>query len=156
MADVEWLRHLALARGGGNALAPDDPAAVERLAAARVAGAIHELYEEAQEACAVFNDHARGVRAVNHLPLPARPDGGMGFMLLMGRVQLILEARGQTLEATLVNVDGYVRQAKALHRFLPLVDPFGSLAWSMDNALLMTNELIIKRLFEDLARAALA
>lgn len=156
VTDAAWLKHLAHAQGKGKTLAPGDAQAVQALAAARVEGAIHELYAEAQESCLIFNEHARGARTVNHLPLPARTDGSSGFMLLMGRVQVILEAKEQRLEATLVHVDGFIRQARRLHRFMPHVDPFGSLVWSMDNALLMTNELIIKRLFEDLARAALS
>jgi hypothetical protein len=148
--DQEWLKNLAGARGSGAALGPADPQAVERLAAARLDGAIHELYAEAQDCCLVFNEAARGARAVNHLPLR-----GDGFMLLMGRVQLILERKGAVMEARLVAVDGFIRQERPLHRFTAQVDAFGSLVWQMDNALLLNNELIIKRLFEDLARAAL-
>lgn len=154
MTDAAWLKHLAGARGVGKGLAPNDPEAVRQLAAARIEETIHELYDLAQDACLVFNEHApHGARTANHLPLTAKPGGAPGFMLFMGRTQVTLEYKDRTLVATLVNVDGFIRQARRLHVFTPHVDPFGSLVWSMDNALLMTNELIMKRLFEDLARA---
>ncbi len=162
MADEAWLKHLASATLKGTFLAPEDPREVERLAASRIEAAIHELYEEAQEAAVVYNDHVRTGRTV--AVLPATPDakagagaakpGEVGFMLLLGGAQISLIYRPHVLEATLVAMDGFRRVARPLHRFEPHVDPFGSVAWNMDNALLLTNELIMKRLFEDLRRAA--
>lgn len=157
--DGEWLKHLASALKQGERVVPKDPDAVRRLAAARVEEAIHLLYDEAQDAAMIYNDHAPAGRTINHLQLSEKPnDEVKGFLLLMGRVQIKVEYRradSHALTATLITVEGFVREATPLFRFEPQVDAFGSLAWCADNSLLLNSELIIKKLFESLAVHAL-
>ena len=157
--DGEWLKNLASARHRDGRVGPADPAAVQRLAAARVESAIHELYDEAQDAALIYNDHAGPGRAINHMPLPASAAGKCdGFTLLMGRAQITLkyrQDRGHGLEASLTTLEGFARHTAPLFRFEPHLDPFGSLAWRLENSLLLNHELIIKKLFEALATHAL-
>ena len=90
------------------------------------------------------------------LPLGAvegKTEGGL--VLLYGRLQLKLEYAHPRLTATLVAVRYFAHGSKHLHNFEPQFDSFGTLRWNMDNSgLLFSNELIIKKLFEDLIRSA--
>jgi hypothetical protein len=152
MADKEWLKNLADATFTGSGWQHKDPDAARRLAEQRFARSLSDLQDEAEEAALHFNEIAQGRRSIKVLPIPAKQGGG--FMLLMGHCQLNVQAQGGGLDATLIRTTGFARKAEKLHRFAPHADPFGSLAWSRDNSLLMNNELIIKRLFEDITRAA--
>lgn len=152
MADKEWLKNLSNATFEGGAWRHKDPAEVKRLSEQRFARALNDLETEAEEAAFAFNELADGRKSIKVLPIAGKQGGG--FMILMGRCQINLQASGPGLEATLITVDGFQRKSERLHLFRPHADAFGSLAWSRDNALLMTNELIIKRLFEDITRAA--
>jgi hypothetical protein len=156
VADVEWLKALAKAELGPGGLGAEDPQAVHRLARARIDEALHALREEAEIACGVYNDHARAGRAMRVLPLPETAGGG--FLLLSGRAQLSLvreaDGTGPALVETVVVMRGFERRLALKRRFMPCTDAFGSVAWMQDNSLLMQHELIIKRLMEDLTRAA--
>lgn len=154
MVDSEWLKNLAgatLSEGRWNV---DDPESVKRLAEARVAAAIVALEDEAREAAEVHNLHARDARAVRVLSL-AGTGPGAGFTLLLGRSQVTLAYTPHALVATLSVMAGFRRASRELCRLRPHADAFGSVAWQGESALLMTNELIIKKLFEELTRAAL-
>jgi tetratricopeptide (TPR) repeat protein len=155
MADHEWLRNLAGARYVDGAWTHGDPAGVRDMIALRVDDAVQALFDEASEAAAVYNLHVRGARQLRVLQLGERQGG---FLLLLGRCQLhveLVQTRGRReLVCTLIAVRGFERTALGVSRLTPHVDPFGSVAWQQDNALLMTQELIMKRLFEDLARAS--
>jgi hypothetical protein len=125
------------------------------LTAARVAEAIEALYDEARDAAEVFNLHATPPRTIRALKLaPRAPDMLGGLTLLAGKYQLIMEYKPPHLEARLTGVRQWLRVSRPLYRFRAKSDAFGTLAWAVDNALLMTNELIIKRLFEELVRVA--
>jgi len=156
VADTEWLRNLAAATYRGGHWEHLEPHAVQELAQARLAHALQDLMDLAQESALVFNDCADGRRSIRVLELAPRPETESqgGFMLLAGRCQLMVERRGTALATTLMVVRGFQRQVAARKRLEPQVDPFGSLVWQGDNALLMTGDLIIKNLFEDLARVA--
>lgn len=158
MADREWLRHLAEASYTGGQWRLKDPAEVRRLAAARIEDAVNGLYELALEACEILNEYARGKRVARALPMAPRDEEGIGrvagFMLLMGKCQINVELRKGGLDVTLVTVEGFTRKPRRLYRLSAHADTFGSVVWSADNALLMTDELIMKRLLEDLTRAA--
>lgn len=155
MADVEWLKALASARLGPSGFCAEDPAAVNRLAKARIDEALHALREEAESACCIHNDHARCERAIRLLPLPLKSGGG--FMLLSGRAQLSLvrevDGHAMALVETVMVLRGFERRNVLCRRYTPCTDAFGSVVWMQDNALLMNYELIIKRLMEDLTRA---
>jgi hypothetical protein len=152
MADKEWLKNLSEATYTPAGWQLKDPNAARRLAEERFARALNDLEAEAEEAACVFNELAAGRRMIKVLSIAGKQGGG--FMLLMGHCQINVQAASGALDATLIRTSGFARKGERLHRFSPHADPFGSLAWSRDNALLMGNELIIKRLFEDLTRAA--
>lgn len=154
MVDSEWLKNLAGATIKDGHWTVDDPDGVRRLAEARVTAAIVALEDEAREASEIHNIHARGERSVRVLSL-AGAGPGSGFTLLLGRAQVTLAYTPHALVATLSSMEGFRRSSRELCRLRPHADAFGSVAWRSDNALLMTNELIIKKLFEDLTRAAL-
>lgn len=152
MVDSEWLRNLAGATLQGGRLTAPDPEAVRRLAEARVAAAIVGLEDEAREAAEVHNSH--GKRHVRVLSL-TEPGPGAGFTMLLGKAQVTLSYMPYSLSATLTVMRSFRRKTVELCRLGPHVDPFGSVAWRAGNDLIMTNELIMKKLFEDLTRAAL-
>jgi hypothetical protein len=152
MVDHEWLKHLAGAHWDGSAWRHKDPAAIRELARRRVGAAIESLYDKARDMADAYNQHARGGGALAVLPAAG---GAGGFLMLLGRCRMtVAEASGE-LAATLTLLTGYSRQDKALPRLLPLVDAFGSLAWRRaDGSLALTDDLILKWLLEELARAA--
>lgn len=156
MTDVEWLKALALARPGPDGFTPDNPDAIRNLTRARIDDVLFALREEAETACSIFNQYARRERAIRLVPLAN--DRGGGFILLSGRAQLTLVREGDsnacTLVASLLVTRGFERRHVMTRRFTPCSDAFGSVVWMQDNALLMQNDLIIKRLMEDLSRGA--
>ena len=155
MVDSEWLKNLAKASFEGGTWHHPQPSEVQSLTAARVAEAIDALYDEARDGAEVFNMHATAPRTIRVLRLaPRAPDMLGGLTLLAGKYQLIVEYRPPHLEARLTGVRQWLRVSRPLYRFRAKSDAFGSVAWSVDNALLMTNELIMKKLFEELVRVA--
>lgn len=153
MVDTEWLRNLAGASLKDGALTSEDPEGVRRLASARVGAAIVNLEEEAREAADVHNGIAKRQLRVLTLnekgPVP-------GFTLLLGKAQITVTYEPYALVATLTVMKAFRRASQVLCKLTPEVDAFGSVAWRTDNALIMNNELIMKRLFEELTRAALS
>lgn len=152
MVDSEWLKNLAGASLMGGRLTTSDPEGIKRLAEARVSAAIINLEDEAREAADIHNLHGRrNVRVLSF----SETGPAAGFTLLLGKAQITLAYQPYALVATLSVMSGFRRASKEICRLQPHVDPFGSVAWRADNALIMTNELIMKKLFEDLTRAAL-
>lgn len=152
MVDSEWLKNLAGATLTDGRLSAPDPEAVRHLAEARVNAAIINLEDEAREAADVHNGYGRRT-----LRVLSFTDGGpeTGFTLLLGKAQITIAYAPYSLTATLTVMRSFRRTTREICRLSPHVDPFGSVAWRADNALIMTTELIIKKLFEDLTRAAL-
>lgn len=156
MVDSAWLKHLAEAQISGGKWTTKDQGEIARLAQRRVSEAIDILADEATESVRIHNEYAPDHRKVRFVPIPAHPpEHGGGFRLCLGRTQVGLDLRMGALVATLTTAEGFALKNREIHRFLPHADAFGSVVWSRDNALLMTPELIIKRLLEDLTRAAL-
>jgi hypothetical protein len=156
MVDSPWLKNLAEAEIKGEKWTHKDQTSVQKLAQKRVTEAIDSLAEEAAESATIHNDHAPAHRKIGFVTIPSKlPEHGGGFRLFLGRTQIGLDYRMGALIATLTTSEGFALKSREIHRFLPHADPFGSVMWSRDNALLMTPELIIKRLLEDLTRAAL-
>lgn len=155
MADHEWLKALATAKVHNLSLTPEDPGAVQRLAAARIEEALTALREEAEVASSIHNQHARSERAIRVLPLAERQGGA--FLLLRGRAQYTIGRDDKTpmhLACQLALLEGFAVRSLLLRRFYPQVDRFGTVLWSEPKGLLMDVELLVKRLFEDLSRAA--
>lgn len=156
MADHAWLKNLAEAEILGGRWNTRDQGGIEKLAQKRVAEAIDLLAEEATESVRIHNEYAPESRKVRFVAIPpSPPEHGGGFRLCLGRTQVGLDFRLGALIATLTTAEGFALKNREIHRFLPHADAFGSVVWSRDNTLLMTPELIIKRLLEDLTRAAL-
>lgn len=156
MADVEWLKALAHARLGPHGFAPDNVETVRNLTRTRIDEVLFALREEAEAACMIHNQYAKRERAIRMLPLENHNGGG--FILLSGRAQLTLIREGDqhtpSLVASLLVTRGFERQLILTRRFTPCSDTFGSVVWMQDNSLLMQNDLIIKRLMEDVSRGA--
>ena len=74
-------------------------------------------------------------------------------MLLLERHQMTVILRNRVLEVESVTVQSFERQSHGHMRFIPRADTFGTVLWQTDNTLLMSGDLIIKRLFEHLTRA---
>ncbi len=155
MADQEWIKNLAGARLVNGQWRTDNPEEVTKLAAHRIEDTIVEIYEEASEAADLFNLHAVDRPAIRILPIPKdKSAGDGGLILLLGRIQLNVEIINSKLEARITTVDGYSRITNLLASLSPHVDPFGSVMWIADKTSLLTNEIIIKRLLEQLVKSA--
>jgi hypothetical protein len=155
MADQEWIKNLANAKFIDGTWETANPEAVTKLAADRIEDTIIEIYEEAAEAADVFNLHAVDRPAIRILPIARDKSAGEGgLIMLLGRIQLNLEIIKNKLEARITTVDGYHRSTNLLASLHPHADPFGSVMWIADKSSLMTNEIIIKRLLEQLVKSA--
>lgn len=153
MADQEWLKNLARARFVNGSWQHEEPAQIRELTAERMRMAADDLFELAADYAEAFNDLAKGRRQIRAL----RSANG-GLLLLLGRSQMALTPEVAALAITLTVVRGYERATYPLYRLEPIADAFGMIVWrignAVDNTLIMTGELIIKRLLQDLTRAA--
>src|SRR5262249_35340382 len=121
--------------------------------ATEVEDIIGELLEEAIEAAEVFNHYAQGKKTLKILPLNVESElQTSGFLLLLGRTQIRIQQTGKTIEAMLTLMRGYQMKTALLHKFAPLVDSFGTVMWKMDDKLLLTKELIVRKLLEEVVR----
>jgi len=156
MADHEWLMHLAAARWDGRQWVVFDRDAVTAQLERRLAGALDDLMAAAEESSQILAELSDQRLRISVLPLQRQANGigDSGFLLLLGRCQITVAFTPPYLQTTLVTVAGFERKACCLYRFTPEADSFGTLSWRLDNDLLMGGELIIKRLFEALTRAA--
>ena len=156
MADHEWLMHLAAARWQDGHWIVNDQAAVAAQLERRLADSLGELMEAAEESSQILADLSNQRLRISVVPLQhqASGKGEAGFLLLLGRCQITVAFAAPYLQTTLITVTGFERKARQLYRFTPEADSFGTLSWRLDNALLLGGELIIKRLFEALTRAA--
>ena len=153
MADREWLKNLANSNYSDGQWFINEEETTS-LALARLDESISLLMEEANEACDIFNAHTRNEKNLHILPIKHANKQLRGFIILLGAVQLKLEVEENILVSTLISVKGFTKKSKIIHRMTPKFDAFGTLLWTMDNSLLLSVELIIKRMFEDLISAA--
>ena len=154
MPDNEWLKNLADATFTGGAWRTADPAGVARLTASRITMALSRLEDEATAALAVYNDHAQGRRPIRLLQVKD------GFAMLCGAAQVTLTPiQGGLLVMLSVNA-GFKRQTRPLLQLTANVDPFGALAWGVTSvgggSVLLSEDLLLQRLLEELTRAAQA
>ena len=149
----KWIRNLAKARYDGNQWIVDDPESARLNATTQIDEIIGEALEEAIDAAEIFNFHAEGKKTLRILPI--QPDSATvaaGFIMLLGRTQIkILQVNGR-IETALTLMRGYRVKSAALHTFDPIPDAFGNVQWLMDRKELLTRELIIKKLLEELVR----
>jgi hypothetical protein len=148
MPDSEWLKNLAGATFAGGRWQAADPEAVAKLTESRVAMAMARLEDEATAATEVYNDHARGRRPIRLLRVKD------GFAMLCGAAQVTLVPVQGGLSATLTVNAGFKRRTQPLMQLAAHVDAFGAVAWNVGGQMLVSEDLIVQRLFEELARAA--
>lgn len=164
MVDPEWIRHLAGARYRQDQWQLADPEKVENLKINRLKDALFELRDEAQASVALHNEYAPRARSVTYLPTEPRPPHCQGgFLIMMGTLQVSLELhinaqQGPILGALVATLStlhaDYTRSHHVLARYQAQTDTFGTLVWRRENSLIMTSELIIKSLLEELTKAA--
>jgi hypothetical protein len=156
MADREWLQHLATARLVDGGLKPSDEEALSATVYSRIGNAIQDLRALAEDYAEALTEISQARINVRVLEVAAgdRGDQGPGFIMLLGRHQLCVRRQMYALTGEISMVQDFERQVLGSAVFEPKTDSFGSLLWRSDNALLMTSDLIIKRLFEQLIKAA--
>lgn len=156
MPDREWLQHLATARLVDGSLKPSDEEALRATVYSRIGHATEELKALAEDYAAALTEISQARINVRVLDIAAgeRGEPGAGFIMLLGRHQLCVRRRNYTLTGEISTVQDFQQQILGTAVFEPKTDNFGSLLWQSDNALLMSSDLIIKRLFEQLMRAA--
>ncbi len=156
MPDREWLQHLATARLVDGGLRPSDQEALSATVYGRIGSAIDDLKAMATDYAEALTEISQARLNVRVLDVAAgeRGDPGPGFMLMLGRFQLCVRRQKYALTGEISTVRDFERHVLGSAVFEPKTDTFGSLLWQSDNALLMTSDLIIKRLFEQLIKAA--
>ncbi len=152
-ADREWLRNLANSNFTNGHWMIDENK-TRQLALSRLDETIMILFEEASEACEVFNAYSHEAKKINLIPIKTPDKQLKGLILLLGRIQLKLEFFEHRIGASLIIVQGFSKDSRQIHIFDPQFDAFGTLLWNMDRSTLLTPELMIKRLLEDLVCAA--
>ena len=158
MPDREWLRNLATAKLTEGGWQPADAQAVRAAIMRRIAATVDDLQVIAEDYADALRDISGGRLNIRVFPVAAQPEtaGQGGFMLLLARHQMTVTLKETTLEVELVTISGFERHSRGSMRFIPRADSFGSVLWQTDNTLLMTSDLIIKKLFEHLTRATLS
>ena len=160
MADASWLKNLATSRYHDGTWHPEDPSAVQTLADERIRTVITELKVLADDFAETLSAVTSGRRTLKVLTL-ASPDIP-GFLLLMERSQLVVTGEKGLINVTMIKVHGFSRQKSVLARLAPRTDAFGAVLWCpidqtgrpVPMGLLMTPELIMKRLVEEITKAA--
>lgn len=153
MADREWIQNIANANYHGGRWSINEEN-TKKLALARLDEVLTLIVEEAKDTCAIYNAYTRNDKSINLLPIKLSNKQLTGFILFLGSVQLKLETENSTLIATIIAIKGFTKDSKIIHTMTPQFDAFGTLLWKIDNSLLLSVELIIKRLFEDLISTA--
>ena len=154
MPDREWLKNLATARLTEGGWEPADAQSVKTAIIRRIDETVEDLKLLAEDYAEALTEVSGARLNVRVLPVaPSEQATGGGFMLLLERHQMMVMLRNQVLEVELVTVQSFERQSHGQMRFIPRADTFGTVLWQTDNTLLMSSDLIIKRLFEHLTRA---
>ena len=155
MADKEWIKNLASAKFINGQWENTNPQSVSQLAEVRIEDSVAQLYEEASEAADLYNLHAVDRPSISILSIAKEKSrGNGGVIMLLGKTQLNIEIYNNTLEAQLTTVDGFHRNTTILAKLTAQADSFGSVMWLADKSSLMSNELIVKKLMEQLVRSA--
>jgi hypothetical protein len=160
MPDREWLEHLASARIVDGSWQADDMEAVNATIWRRVSSAAEDLMALAEDYASALTEVSGARLNVRVLATPAGQGAnesqasGPGFMMLLGRYQLSVRRHQHSLRAEITVVHDFERQVLGNAAFTAKTDSFGTLLWRADNALLMTSDVIIKRLFEQLIKVA--
>lgn len=155
MADQEWIRNLANATLHGKEWRLSDPRAADRIAEARLKECMSDLYAEAEDSCAIYNQNVAEGRQIQLLRVnPVRGSESDGFMLLLEGSQVHAKLSGFELQILVSAKVGYQLKNIALRRFSVERDPFGDIRWRLNKQDLYSYPAIVKLMLEDLCRAA--
>ncbi len=162
MVDSDWIRNLAQAQYREGRWVLDDPQKILDLKLGRMKDSLYEIRDEAQAAVALHNQFAPPERQMSFLETQPRPPHSQGGLLLMlGTVQASLELLiandGKQVVSALVATlstlrTDYTRSHQVFGRYQAQTDTFGTLIWRKENSLIMTPELIIKSMLEELTK----
>jgi hypothetical protein len=156
MADKEWLRNLAQATWKDGRWQHAEPEKVKLLLRKRIEDAVYQILLEAQDAAEVFNQYTKAGQKLTVLPIYEQGDRLNGVTMMLGSAQAAVRPDGQALDFTLSVMQGFQRLAVRSYKILPQVDAFGSLIWQTGNSPMMTYDLLVKNILEDLTRHAQA
>lgn len=164
MVDSDWLRHLAESQYRGGQWILKDPQKIRDLKIGRIKDSLFEIRDEAKTAVGLHNQYVPITRHMSYLETPLRPPHSQGGLLIMlGTIQVSLELliaeQGTQVTGALVATlstlhTDYTRGHQVFGRFQAQTDTFGSLVWRKENSLIMTAELIIKSMLEELTKTA--
>jgi hypothetical protein len=162
MVDSDWIRNLAQAQYRDGCWVLDDPQKILDLKLGRMKDSLYEIRDEAQAAVALHNQFVSLERQMSFLETQPRPPHSQGgIMLMLGSVQasleLLIATEGHQVVSALVATlsmlrTDYTRSHQVFGRYQAQTDTFGSLIWRKENSLIMTPELIIKSLLEELTK----
>lgn len=153
MADKEWLKHLAGATWKDGRWQLAEPERARDLLRSRLEDAVDQLFLESQDACELFNLYAAANRKITVLPIH-QGSRMRGLTLMLGPAQAAVTSDGQSLDFTLTITQGFQRIPVRGAKFLPQVDAFGSLVWHTNGGPLMSYDLLVKTILEELTRLA--
>lgn len=154
MADKEWIRHLAQATWKDGRWEHQDPEKVRLLLRKRIEDAVFQVLLESQDAAEVFNQYTKAGQKLTVLPIYETGDRLTGVTLMLGSAQAAVRPDGQALDFTLSVMQGFQRLAVKSCKILPQVDAFGSLVWQTGSSPMMSYDLLVKNILEDLTRYA--
>lgn len=153
--DLFWVQTLASAKyKDGQWLLPD-PDLIQQKAHKAMLETIKTLHEQLVILVSAYNENSTLRKHLKLLPVYNRQGNVMtGITLMQSMVQLRLERKGNSLEATLESMQGFRKIQELIHTFKPRIDGLGGLSWIMDDKSIMTNEMIIKQLLHDICSCA--
>jgi hypothetical protein len=156
MPDRDWLINLASSTFDGAGLAACDLSKAQNDLNRKVEGSIPRLVQITSEALEVHNLHAPSNRAIRLLSLKATsvlPGGG--YLMLLVQHQIRVEHDLQGISAKLACVEGYQARHLQTRLFTPHGDALGGLHWLLDGKTIVSDDMIVRILLEDLVRAAM-
>ncbi len=157
MANKEWLKNLAsMAMNRASSLQPATIAATQAITSQKIQTELHALYQEATEACEIFNSYVGKDKTIRILNLET-PDGQQtGFILLLRRAQLRLQRVELHLEASLTTFHAFNTSTQLLYRVEPRIGDGDSWRWQIDGKDQVNNEVLIRQLLQTIYEATLS
>ena len=154
MPDNEWFRNLAEASYEDGHWQFKDRNRVERTLASKLETVVSQLLDDANDAIDIYNHHVKGGLKIKNLPIAHKATNALiGFVLLLGDKQVKLVKEGQTLQMSVLKVNGHDSEVSNYYQLNACYDPLGSLLWKADGQNLLGNEMIIKLILEELVKA---
>lgn len=153
--DRQWLKNLALSsfdNGRWNLADPNSPVS---MASERVQESLNILFEKVRGNIDVFNLHAPAYKQLKLFKLIKNANtGDLGFVLLLGPLQMQLEQSGAQYTTTGVLFKNPQSVRIPMRHFEAHFDTFGEVFWTMDKKTVVDLERLAKQLLEDICRLA--